>query len=164
MDNPPQFSLFSTISKYNIDITQSRYRLCFFYTIFIAVLIVFSANFFIFTRADTYLMILTLLAISIFSIGVINSVKGKERVLRSFTLANDGVISFSDERLNYQLLASSRFSFFGCWLIMKLAITNGDGAGEVQNVNFKTKRCFIYRDSLNGQDFARLIKVLASLR
>ncbi len=56
----------------------------------------------------------------------------------------------------FQLLANSRYSFFGCWLYMTpLPVTI--------NKKSKTKQLFIYRDSLSAKDFSRLSQVIRSL-
>ncbi len=163
MDKVTQTNLFSISSKYNINITQSRYRLCLFYLLFIATSIVVLVYFLIVPRAETYLIVLFLLVISFIFIGVANSDKRKGNLLRSFTLSADGGVSFSDEQLSYQLLASSRFSFFGCWLIMKPVIVLDNNVTEIAHTNFTVKRYFIYRDSLKAKDFSRLTNVLSTL-
>jgi len=158
-----QDNLFSLASKYNVNITQSRYRLCITYLLVVAALLVILINTSLFKRSDTYLLIIITLAFSIIVIGVINSAKYRKSILRSFILTSDGEISFSNEQLNYQLMTSSRLSFFGCWLIMKPAVIEGGSGTAVKNSTNEIKTCFIYRDSINGQDFARLIKVLNNL-
>jgi len=160
-----QNSLFSITTKYHINITRSLYRVCIFYLLFIAFFIVVLVNIPQLKRAEVYLGILALLTFSIILIGVVNSGKHTKKAIGSFVLTSEGAISYSDEQYSYQLLASSRFSFFGCWLLMKptKGIENNNITG-ITNVDSIVIKHFIYRDSLNGQDFARLIKVLNSLR
>lgn len=155
-------NLCAIISTYHVNITQSRYRTCIIYLFFLGVTIVSLVSLSPFKRADTYLLILVLLFFSIIFIGVMNSAKHGEKLLRSFILTDNGVISFSDEQSSYQLLTHSRFSFFGCWLMMKPS-TENNSATERANISFKVKSVFIFRDSLNGQDFARLARVITRL-
>jgi hypothetical protein len=160
-----QNNLFSTVSKYTINITQSRYRFCFFYSLSIAFFIFVLINFPLIKRTDTYLVILSLLVFSIIFIGVMNADKSKRKLLHSFMLTTAGDMSFLNEQCSYQLLASSRFSFLGCWLLMKPAmLVEHNSLSETKDISCAVRRYFIYRDSLTGQDFARLIKVLSSLR
>ncbi len=163
MNKVTQADLFSSSSPYNINIFQSRYRLCFFYLLFIAIFIVILVNFLILPRAVTYFITLVLLVMSILLIGVVNSNKREKTLLRSFMLSADGGVSFSGEQLSYQLLANSRFSFLGCWLIMKPVIVSDNNITGIAHTNFTVKKYFIYRDSLKSKDFSRLTNVLINL-
>lgn len=69
----------------------------------------------------------------------------------------------------YQLQASSRFNFIGCWLIMipnspatelqyKPAMNN-----ECALLNTTPKKLFIFRDSITAQDFSRIANVIKQL-
>ncbi|MBU2869620.1 hypothetical protein, partial [Colwellia sp. E2M01] len=58
----------------------------------------------------------------------------------------------------YQLLAQSRFSFLGCWLIMQ---PKNDPLQKSTQV--LPKQLFIFRDSVSAQDFSRLAKIIKQL-
>ena len=157
-----QGNLFSVTSKFHVNIRQSRCRLCCIYLCCVIFVIVIIANISIYKNAELYQIILGCIVCSIIFIGIYNSGGSNRNLLCSFMLTSDGGISFSNEHSSYQLLASSRFSFFGCWLVMK-PIIEGNRFTKIDDPNYIIKKYFIYRDSLNGQDFSRLVKVLNSL-
>jgi len=77
------------------------------------------------------------------------------------TISSDGFIKIKNDSLTYQVQATSRLSFVGCWLDIELATDN------INPIN-KTKskvltELFIYKDSLSEQDYARLVSVINSL-
>lgn len=81
-----------------------------------------------------------------------------QQSIMQFIVAKNGECQFLEHK--YQLLSSSRVSFFGCWLKMIL-IRNGHQSNQsLQNI----KHYFIYRDSLSNQDFSRLARVIKSLK
>ncbi|GHF84476.1 protein YgfX [Thalassotalea marina] len=48
----------------------------------------------------------------------------------------------------YQLLASSRLTWIGCWLLLK----------DAQSGDKKITYLFVFKDSLSGRDYARLCR------
>lgn len=78
----------------------------------------------------------------------------------NFELNSQGVCSFNGIE-QYQLQASSRFSFLGCWLVLQpiSAVTQMFNAKD----NSQQTMLFIYRDSLSEQDFSRVVKVMSHL-
>ena len=84
---------------------------------------------------------------------------------------NNGVCSFEfmleksvestvDAKEQFQLLESSRYSFFGCWLEMYSSKTMTNAI----NKKHKKKQLFIYRDSLSPEDFSRLSQIIRTLK
>lgn len=76
------------------------------------------------------------------------------------------VVSLSDKKEQFQLLATSRYSFFGCWLhVVSLSNLTLPGLStKTINQQNQKKWLFIYRDSLSTQDFSRLTKVIRALK
>jgi len=72
-----------------------------------------------------------------------------------------------DKKEQFQLLASSRYSFFGCWLHMS-ALSNQHKSNRYLSKPLlnaiNKKRLFIYRDSLSTEDFSRLSQVIRKLK
>jgi len=163
MTEARQNNLLSITTTFNVNIMKSRYRLCCFYLLLLAFFLIILVNTPLLQRADIYLLIVVILAFSTVSIGVINARKSKMSLLCSFMLTSDGGISFSGQQCRYQLLPSSRYSFLGCWLIMKPIVMVDNSLNEVTNNRVNIKKYFIFRDSLNGQDFSQLTKVLNNL-
>ncbi|NQY86932.1 MAG: hypothetical protein HRT51_04145 [Colwellia sp.] len=66
---------------------------------------------------------------------------------------------------SFQLLTSSRYSFFGCWLYM-VPLSNLSSSGFLPNTINKNrkKRLFIYRDSLSAENFSRLAQIIRKLK
>lgn len=155
-------NLFSEIEKYHIKIMYSYYRLCLVYSLFVAAFIFAFITFSQYLNARPYLIILAILALSILFVGVLNSTNQQKKKVNiapySFTLTAKGVLTFLNDDVSYQLCGKSRFSFLGCWLILApLTVKN------IALQNKRKKSYFIYRDSLSGQDFARIITVINSL-
>jgi hypothetical protein len=74
--------------------------------------------------------------------------------------AENIVVSHVSRKEQFQLLASSRYSFFGCWLHM----APFSHLSYAINKKPKNKWLFIYRDSLNTQDFSRLSQAIRKLK
>jgi len=87
-------------------------------------------------------------------------------------MSSDGNIFIGNESFNYQILATSRLSFIGCWLELQQS-TN------LINLNNQSKQIpsklltqthlplihrFIFKDSLSEQDYARIVSVLKQIR
>lgn len=86
-------------------------------------------------------------------------------IVSNFELNRQGRCSF-DGKNHYQLQASSRFSFLGCWLTLQpltaQPITTVNSMFNAKGSNNQS-RVFIYRDSLSNQDFSRLSTVISQL-
>lgn len=150
----PWCNLFSTGSKYSIEIKKSRYKLLFFASvtvILIALLLVY------FTYA--YHLILAGTVLSVLLFGILLAKKEKSVVVARFELDNQGSCSFDGVHY-YQLLTQSRFSFLGCWLYLQNC---NDNTRYSANDNDAIKRVFIFRDSLCEDDFSRLSNVISQL-
>ena len=78
-----------------------------------------------------------------------------------FELSNQGICSF-DENIHYQLQTNSRLSFLGCWLSLQPVLADNVKVLDAK-YNTSNKQLFIYRDSLNQQDYARLSRVIRQL-
>ncbi|MBL4941327.1 MAG: hypothetical protein JKY81_06630 [Colwellia sp.] len=85
---------------------------------------------------------------------------GQKVIVARFELSDQGLCRF-DENQHYQLQASSRLSFLGCWLILQPLSAVGSMFNEKNNK--PNTQYFIYRDSLSEQDFSHLSKVIAQL-
>ena len=73
----------------------------------------------------------------------------------------DGTILFSDDLSSYQLMATSRIGFLGCWLelISKAKV----GSSQKQVSLAAQKHVFIFRDAFSEQDYARLNRIIRQL-
>ncbi len=123
--------------------------------------ILVASLFLLVTFSYRYLFALVVLVVSIIWLSIFVSLENNEKITDYFTLTEFGVISLKDERFDYQLLASTRLSFLGCWLVLQPIRTNNQ-SGE-DNGKLPLMHWFIYRDSLNGQDFSRLVQVVKQL-
>mgnify|MGYP000120819990 CR=1 FL=1 len=93
-------------------------------------------------------------------IGVILNSKKAKQLDYNFEISNQGICSFDDDN-SYQLQESSRFSFFGFWLILQpIALV---GLPLSTNNSKKLLKLFIYRDSLSNNDVSQLSKVISQL-
>jgi hypothetical protein len=105
--------------------------------------------------------------------------KTEKRQPKSFQVMFDegGIFSFEeipkssnenigDVKKQFQLLASSRYSFFGCWLHMAPLPGKYSEARYPDAINktLKRKWLFIYRDSLTAEDFSRLSTMIIKLK
>jgi len=151
----PWCNLFSTASKYNICIKKSCYQHL-LYAGSVVTFILLSIVFFTFA----YHLALSIAVFFLFLVGLLLANKKPQQVSSSFELNSQGLCSFNGNHY-YQLQTSSRYSFFGCWLILKPVPTES-AQFNVTDKNAKT-RCFIYRDSLSKQDFSRVSKVISHL-
>ncbi len=149
----PWCSLYSTASKYSIQVKKSYYKPLMNFgsllSFFLLLLLCFSY---------AYHLVLALAIFTMIVLGVLIAQKsGKQaRVEYQFELSQQGVCTF-DSNVYYQIQASSRLSFLGCWLKL-VPVT----AKSTLLVN-KYKQLFIYRDSLCEQDFSRLSRLLKDL-
>lgn len=132
-----------------------------FYIGFLVVLVVLPLLFF--TYAYHLALIITVL-FCFLSGWWLSSHKAKSQIKLIFEISSQGVCAF-DNNHRYQLLESSRFSFFGCWLVLQPVITTDKifRGFNGKNSRGKSKVLFIYRDSLSQQDFSRLSNIIAQL-
>jgi hypothetical protein len=166
-------NLYSTASKFNLCIKESLYRKLFLLSgcISLGVLLVIYT-----TYAYQFALVAVVVMLTIISI-VISKTESRQPTPLQLRFDEDGACSFestlkeSDESSNdvkkhFQLLASSRYSFFGCWLHMvPLSSTHipnhlPDGINNI----FIKKWLFIYRDSLTDEDFSRLSQMIRKLQ
>jgi hypothetical protein len=169
----PWCNLYSTASKYNICVKQSRYRnllwlsSCLFFNLLLISYL---------TYAYQLVLVIAVLTISLVSILIAKKFNDQLTLLQ-FTLDEFSVCSFEDSFENkvvstinrkekFQLLASSRYSFFGCWLQMTPLSNLSSSALLSYAINTKSKnKClFIYRDSLSREDFSRLSQIIRKLK
>jgi hypothetical protein len=111
--------------------------------------------------------VLILLAISIVGSSIYLSLENKEHFTPYLTLSSDGNISIENES-NYQILATSRLSFIGCWLELQQSThsinSNNQKKQSKESKNKAISHRFIFKDSLSEQDYARIVSVLNQIR
>ena len=92
-------------------------------------------------------------------------------------LSHDGICQFQQhQQQHHQLLACSRVSFLGCWLVCSTTnnsstlkesiLENGKEREETGNYLISKSKLvyyFIYKDSLSAEDFARLSRTIKQL-
>ena len=152
----PWCNLFLTESKYSISLTRSHNK---------ALLYAGSATFILlisvvlFTYAYHLALagaFVTVLLLSGFKQVNVN----KKPCISMFELTSQGLCCFDQQHI-YQIQASSRFSFLGCWLVLQLISNNQLHTNSKKN---KAKKVlFIFRDSLSAQDFSRITRVIAQM-
>ncbi len=94
---------------------------------------------------------------SIIVTGAFLSFKSNDQISQYLLLTDDGQLSIDNDSQDYKLLASSRLGFLGCWLELQPIKVSATPS------KMKNKHLFIFRDSLNGQDFSRLVRVVKQL-
>ena len=113
-----------------------------------------------------YHLALALTVVTFVLLGFLLAVQNPQKVIVSrFELSSQGICAFDDNHY-YQLQSNSRFSFLGCWLILQPLTaqpTTSVNSLFKANKNNSKRLFFIYRDSLNNQDFSRLTKVISEL-
>ena len=124
-----------------------------------------------------YITALILTTITLLFLGVfiaVNSINPSQAkpFFSEFTLLHDGKLYFYQENITYQMLATSRFAFIGCWLDLvevsdivshKKSIKNEGNRLYSKGSKQKTQQLFIFKDSLTRQDFSRMINVIKHL-
>ena len=75
---------------------------------------------------------------------------------------NDLVERALDKEEQFQILASSRYSFLGCWLHLEPfpKLHTSDYLSGTINKQKQKKSLFIFRDSLSEKDFSRLSQAI----
>lgn len=172
-NSTPWFNLYSTASKYNICVKESLYRhlLWFSGCLFFNLLLISYV-----TYAYQFVLVIVVLTITLISIFIANK-RVRQLTFIQFTVDEFSICSFEyrrektvvsaiAEKKQFQLLASSRYSFFGCWLQMSPLSNLSSSALLSYAINKKPKNkwLFIYRDSLSAQDFSRLTQVIRKLK
>lgn len=174
LNSTPWCNLYSTALKYDICVKPSRYRNllwlsgCLFFNLLLISYI---------TYAYQFLLVIVVLTITFMSI-LIAKKSNEQLTTLQFTLDEYHVYSFEDllentiinnvsRKEHFQLLASSRYSFFGCWLHMaplsNLSLATAAPLSYTINKKGQKKWLFIYRDSLSAQDFSRLSQIIRKL-
>lgn len=163
----PWCNLYSNASKYNLCIKQSSNRSIFLlsgYIFFNLLLISYT------TYAYQFVLVIVVLTMTVISV-LIAKKNTKKLTTLQMNLDENGVCSFEymlepsvvstvDVKEQFQLLASSRYSFFGCWLHMH----SFESLTNTINKKHKKKQLFIYRDSVSPEDFSRLSQVIRKLK
>lgn len=166
-------NLYSTASKYNLCIKQSRYQ----YLLLLSGCIFFSLLLVSYlTYAYQLVLVTAVLTITALSILITKQRNGQLTTLQ-IILDEQGICSFKDilggavestdeMKEEFQLLSSSRYSFFGCWLHMTPLSNMYPPKSLLYATNERSekKRLFIYRDSLSSKDFSRLSQVIRKLK
>jgi hypothetical protein len=155
--NSTQWSnIYSNASKYNISVKDSRYRLALY-----GLLIVIASLAILICFTFQYILAQSLAIISVIYFSLLLSIKNNKAIIDSFVLSTVGEIILNKDLGSYQLLASSRHSFIGCWLIMIPIQTT-----HLQHYlgrKTRPKHLFLFRDSLTKQDYSRIARVLSEL-
>lgn len=176
-NSTPWCNLYSTESKYDICVKQSRYRnllwlsSCLFFNLLLISYV---------TYAYQFVLVIAGLTITLMSVFIARKKNGQLTKLQ-FTVdeysicsfeyplenkAENTVVSNVSRKEQFQLLASSRYSFFGCWLHMAPFSHLSSSALLSYAINKKPKNkwLFIYRDSLSTKEFSRLSQVIRKLK
>ncbi|GAA5142333.1 protein YgfX [Thalassotalea piscium] len=66
---------------------------------------------------------------------------------------------------SYQITENSRVAFYGCYLILQPCKSNNLNMPDAKEAAFNSsvKQQFIFKDSLNTQDYARLCRIIRHL-
>jgi len=127
------------------------------------------------TYAYQFVLVIAVLIITVMSV-LIAKQSNEQLATLQITLDEHGIFSFEyrlektgestvDTKEQFQLLATSRYSFFGCWLHL-VPLSNLSSSATLSYSIYKrrkNKRLFIYRDSLSAEDFSRLSQVIRKL-
>jgi hypothetical protein len=146
-------NLFSNASKYNISVRSSRYKRVLYGLvplIFCLILII------VFSYA--YIVVLAILVTCLGTISFYLSLNNDNLFTHCLTITSEGHVSMHNETVTYQLLATSRLSFVGCWLKLQKSSSFNKPTTVTEQTNYK--QFFIFKDSLSRQDFSRLVSVL----
>lgn len=169
LNSIPWCNLFSIESKYNICIKASRYRnlLLLSSCIFLSLLLISYL-----TYAYQLVLGIAVLTITLVSTLIIKR-NQTQLTMYQMVLNENGVCSFefstkdapksnAYSKEQFQLLASSRYSFFGCWLHMETLpnLSSSQYIPNAINKSHKKRWLFIYRDSLTAEGFSRLSHVI----
>jgi len=76
-------------------------------------------------------------------------------------LTNTGCLTFKNDQVSYQLLVDSRLSFIGCWLVMIPSSPINSARSKLSQ--HAPKQLFIFKDSIGGKDFSRLVNIIRQL-
>jgi hypothetical protein len=172
-NSTPWFNLYSTASKYNICVKQSRYRDLLWLSVYLFINLLLISYV---TYAYQFVLVVVVLTITLISIFIANK-RVRQLTSIQFTVDEFSICSFEyrrektvlsaiAEKEQFQLLASSRYSFLGCWLHMAPLSNLSSSALLSYAINKKRKNkwFFIYRDSLSAQDFSRLSQAIRKLK
>jgi len=150
-------NLYSTESKYNITVNKSRYK----WGVYGAgILISITLALLKYTFAYQWVVFFLAFSLLFFGYFLFKEKSAYHSAMYDFSMNTQGqcLFTLSDSSVvkSYQLLAKSRISFVGCWLFMKPIGLNH------RNSN-RTKRIFLFKDSISNQDYSRISRILKSL-
>jgi hypothetical protein len=129
-----------------------------------------------FTYAYQFALMVVVVILTIMGV-VVAKRENRQPISLHVIFDESGIFSFEEppknkgestrvEKKQFQLLSSSRYSFFGCWLhIEPLSNTYfsprlPDGMNKI----FNRKWLFIYRDSLTAEEFSRLSQIIRKIK
>ena len=149
-------NIYLSASKYNINVKYSRYKLAIysFSVILLCLILLISFTFY-------YVIAQVIALAAIISLSLFLSKSNNNAIAHSFVLTYTGGLCFDKDPLSYHLLTTSRLGFIGCWLIMVPSELTLNQCGNTNNTS--PKQLFIFRDSISGQDFSRLARVIKQL-
>lgn len=168
----PWCNLFSTASKYNICVKQSRYRNLLLagsgvgFSLLLAVYLTYSYHLILIITVVTATLISLFMAKNHEPKLVSYQIELNENGICSFEYTHENMLNKTlASREQFQLLPSSRFSFFGCWLHMSPLPTSHSPELLISSVTKSDKKewLFIYRDSLTSQGFTQLSHVIRAV-
>jgi len=152
----PWCNLYSTASKYNLTLRASRYQQALYAFLAFSVCLILLISF-----TYHYLIALFCTTFAIITFSVYLSFENNNKVIGNILLAADGAIQIDASLLDYQLMPTSRSSFFGCWLELTPKVTPMTSPQQINNTH--PKRIFLFRDAFSQQDYARLTRVIKRL-
>jgi len=109
-----------------------------------------------------YILALVILIASLLYISIYISLENNEDFTHYLSITTDGLLTINNEKMEYQLLATSRLGFIGCWLTLQKRSVLVNSSKKTPQVTLR--ELFIFRDSLSEQDYARLVNVLKQIR
>jgi len=108
-----------------------------------------------------YVIAQSLAIVSTIFAGIFVTIDNDEPFTQSIIISTRGALCLDNDKVNYQLLATSRFSFIGFWLVMLPGNTTNNR--QITTIQSSPKRLFIFKDSVSKQDFSRLARVIKQL-
>jgi hypothetical protein len=141
--------LYSIELKYNITIVEFRQKLINYYTFYAVFLgVLLGAHFLRLPIFVITLLVLLFTGKAIFK--VINNYSN----IGNFVIDNDGKCVFSEHQ-EFQLDASSRVGWFGCWLVLTSFVVSN---------NKEVKYLFLFKNSISSQDYSRMSRIIKRLK
>jgi len=113
------------------------------------------------TYSYAYIPALVILVSSLTFISVYLSLENNGFFTHYLTISPNGLVLLGHDSYDYQLLATSRLGFLGCWLDLQRVESLCNSTQKNRQVI--STQLFIFKDSLSEQDYARLVRVLKQL-